>query len=276
MTQSDTRFKHNEVRKHDLRLSTVIEKRQIANGLFVLRFEHPEIASNILPGQFVNVLPKTGFIDPLLRRPFSVYQVIGNTAEIIIQDHGKGTGILSRTHVGESIDALGPLGSPWKYDSGDFETAILVIGGVGVASMPLLTMKLGEMGKSVVSYYGARNESLFADEYLQNVRYSTDDGSRGFHGSVIENIRLGLQVDLYPKPKFFVCGPTGMMRAAIVLATEFSVPCEVSLETEMACGIGICQGCPVVTSEAENAATGKKFHLVCTQGPSFAKEQIII
>ena len=262
--------------KRELKLAKVTQRREIAHGLFVLRFEHPLIAAHVMPGQFVNVLSKAGFFDPLLRRPFSVYQTMGEEAEIIIQDHGRGTGILSRTHPGEFLDVLGPLGCPWKYDSADFETAILVIGGVGVASMPLITAKLMQMGKNVVSYYGARNESLFADEYLSNVRYSTDDGSRGLHGTVIEHIRGDLMKKLHPKPKFFVCGPTGMMRAAMKLATEFDVPCEVSLETEMACGIGICQGCPVITSESESSATGKKFHLVCTQGPSFMKEQIII
>ena len=262
--------------RSQIHLSKVLQRREITSGLVVLKFHNPFVASHTAPGQFVNVLPKLGFSDPLLRRPFSVYNIDGDSAEIIIQDHGRGTGILAATQPGEYLDVLGPLGKPWKYDSANYKTAILLIGGVGVASMPLLTKMLLAEGVTFATYYGARNGSLFADEYLQNIEYSTDDGSKGFHGSVIDNLRKDLKAGKYVQPKLFVCGPTGMMRAAISLATQFSIPCEVSLETEMACGIGICQGCPVETSAAEAEKSGRKFHLVCTHGPSFEKEQIVL
>jgi dihydroorotate dehydrogenase electron transfer subunit len=256
--------------------SKILQRREITPGLVVLRFKNAFVAHNAAPGQFVNVLPKIGFTDPLLRRPFSVYHTDGTTAEIIIQDHGRGTNILAATQVGEYLDVLGPLGKSWRYDSGNYKTAILVIGGVGVASMPLLTRQFITDRIPFATYYGARNSSLFADEYLQNIEYSTDDGSKGFHGSVIENLRTALIAERFPQPKLFVCGPTGMMRAAISLANEFHIPCEISLETEMACGIGICQGCPVETSVSESESTGRKFHLVCTHGPSFEKEAIVL
>ena len=262
--------------RSQIQRSKVVGRREIAQGLVVLKFNNSFVAEKTAPGQFVNVLPKINFSDPLLRRPFSVYHTDGEDAEIIIQDHGRGTNILANTQVGEYIDVLGPLGNPWNYNEANYETAILVIGGVGVASMPLAVKMLQEKNKSYVAYYGARNSVLFADEYLSNIVYSTDDGSKGFHGSVIDNLRKDMRAAKYTKPKIFVCGPTGMMRAAIELANEFHIPCEVSLETEMACGIGICQGCPIETSGAELESTGKKFHLVCTQGPSFAKEQIVL
>jgi dihydroorotate dehydrogenase electron transfer subunit len=255
--------------------SKVLARREIAPGLVVLKLENAFVARHTAPGQFVNVLPKMGFSDPLLRRPFSVYHTEGDTVEIIIQDHGRGTNILASTQVGEYLDVLGPLGKPWRYTS-DFQTAIFLIGGVGVASMPLLARQLREDSIPFAVYYGARNSSLFADEYLRNVEYSTDDGSKGFHGSVIDNIRRALLEKKYAQPKLFVCGPTGMMRAAITLANEFHIPCEISLETEMACGIGICQGCPIETSKSEAEKSGRKFHLVCTQGPSFEKEAIVL
>ena len=258
-----------------IHLSKVLGRREITSGLVVLKFHNPFVAANTSPGQFVNVLPKAGFSDPLLRRPFSVYHTEGENAEIIIQDHGRGTGILANTKEGEYLDVLGPLGKPWHYDS-DYNTAILLIGGVGVASMPLLTRLLNTTNRYYATYYGARSKSLFADEYLSNVEYSTDDGTKGFHGTVIDNLRKDLKAGKYDKPKIFVCGPTGMMRAAIALSDEFTIPCEVSLETEMACGIGICQGCPIETSSTEAEKIGRKFHLVCTHGPSFEKEQIVL
>jgi len=261
--------------RSQIQKSKVLARREIAPGLVVLKFENEFVAQNVLPGQFVNVLPKIGFTDPLLRRPFSVYNADGNSAEIIIQDHGRGTNILAKTQVGEYLDVLGPLGKPWRYSS-DFQTAILLIGGVGVASMPLLASQLREDSIPFAIYYGARNSSLFADEYLNNIEYSTDDGSKGFYGSVIENLRIALAAEKFPQPKLFVCGPTCMMRAAITLANEFNIPCEISLETEMACGIGICQGCPIETSKSEAEKSGRKFHLVCTHGPSFEKEAIVL
>lgn len=261
---------------HTTNLAPITVRREIAPGLVVLRFQHPRIASTVIPGQFVNVLPKVGLFDPLLRRPFSVYWTDGDECEIIVQDHGRGTSMLAEAQVGEHIDVLGPLGSPWRYESGDFDTAVLVVGGVGVAAMPLLTRHFLKNEIPFATYYGARTATLFADEYLANVRYATDDGSRDYHGTNISLLREELERGSHPRIKLFACGPTPMLRAAVSLAEEFDIPCEVSLETEMACGIGICQGCPVETSVAEGVATGRKFYLVCTQGPSFLKEQIVL
>lgn len=257
-------------------LSEVTANRSITDTLSVLRFSFPHAATTVKPGQFVNILPKIGFSDPMLRRPFSIYNVIGDEIEVIIQRHGRGTNILADTKIGDVIDVLGPLGSPWHVDSNDYETALLLIGGVGVASMPLLTRYLQQIKKTFSSYYGARTADMFADEYLSNVVYATDDGSKGYKGTIIDKLRNDLKEGAIKAPKLFVCGPTPMMKAAIALSEEFSIPCEVSLETEMACGIGICQGCPVPTTEAEAQKSGKKFYLVCTQGPSFTKESIIL
>ena len=187
-----------------------------------------------------------------------------------MQIHGRGTAIIADTMPGESLDMIGPLGNPWNTASGDYDTAVLLIGGVGVASMPLLTAKLTASGTPVATYYGARTRTLFALDRLTGLQLSTDDGSEGYHGHNVQLLREHLQTkDMLKRPKIFACGPTPMMRAAKTLAAEFGIPCEVSLETEMACGIGICQGCPVPTDEATFAATGKRFRLVCMDGPSF-------
>jgi len=257
-------------------LSPVTDRREIAPGLAILRFHNPHVARNTTAGQFVNVLPKAGFSDPLLRRPFSVYATEGDEAAIIVQAHGRGTGILANTQNGEILDVLGPLGNPWQYKSTDYMTAVLVIGGVGVASMPLLTKALRTEEIPLQAYYGARSKDLFALEGLTNLNLSTDDGSEGFHGSNIALLRSHLEEGKIEQPKLFVCGPTAMMRAAKSLAAEFNIPCELSLETEMACGFGICQGCPVHTDETTFLATGKRFRLVCMDGPSFPAEAIQI
>jgi dihydroorotate dehydrogenase electron transfer subunit len=212
----------------------------------------------------------------MLRRPFSVYGVHEDEAEIIVQAVGRGTTIIANTQVGEALDVLGPLGNPWQIDSGNYETAVLIIGGVGVASMPLLTRDLTMSEMPVRTFYGARSAALFAREGLTNVTWCTDDGSEGYHGTNIQALREALDRGEIEKPKLFVCGPTGMMKAAQRLAEEYSIPCELSLETEMACGIGICQGCPVPTDEQTFLSTGKRFRLVCMEGPSFPHEKIVL
>jgi dihydroorotate dehydrogenase electron transfer subunit len=257
-------------------LSEVVTRTPLAPGLVVITFKNGQIAHNGRAGQFVNVLPKIGAVGQILRRPFSVYQRSHDLVSIIVQVAGRGTELIAATQPGEMLDVLGPLGQPWKFDSDDFQDAILVIGGVGVASMPLLTEALSDAGKKITTYYGARNGRLFAKEGLVNLELTTDDGSEGFHGMNITLLDRHLTEGRFTRAKLFVCGPTGMMRAAKALAEKFDVLCELSLETEMACGIGICQGCPVVTDEATFAATGKRFRLVCTEGPSFLSKLIEI
>jgi dihydroorotate dehydrogenase electron transfer subunit len=257
-------------------LSPITRCQELAPGLVTLQFHNPRVAGETKAGQFVNVLPKAGFLDPMLRRPFSVYWAEGNEAEIIVQAHGRGTGILTKAREGETLDILGPLGRPWMIDSDDYMTAVLLIGGVGVASMPMLTRALDQKEVPIQTFYGARTKSLFALEHLQNLHLTTDDGSEGYHGSNVMLLRSFLEKGSLELPKIFACGPTGMMRAAQSLAAEFGIPCEISLETEMACGIGICQGCPVLNEESVFQKTGKKFRLVCTDGPSFKAEEIVI
>jgi dihydroorotate dehydrogenase electron transfer subunit len=258
-------------------LSLVTDRREIAPGLAVLRFRNAHVAQTTKAGQFVNILPRAGEIDPLLRRPFSVYGIHPNDeASIIVQVHGRGTERIARTQAGDMLDVLGPLGNPWNILSGDYSTAVLVIGGVGVASMPLLTIAIELEELQVAAYYGARSANLLALEGLRNLQIATDDGSSGYHGTNIALLRQHLSEGRIERPKLFVCGPTAMMRAAQSLAMEFGIPCEVSLETEMACGIGICQGCPVETDRATFESTGKRFRLVCTEGPSFPAESIVL
>lgn len=256
--------------------SPVTDRTVLSEGLVVLRFHNPTIARQARAGQFVNVLPKIGLGDPMLRRPFSVYYTEGDQAEIIIQTIGRGTSLIADTRVGDSLDIIGPLGNPWNIDSGDYDTAVLVVGGVGVASMPLLTRELQMRETTILTYYGARSADLIARKGLTQLMIATDDGSEGYHGTNIAYLREALMSGSIERPKLFVCGPTGMMRAAAALASEFGIPCELSLETEMACGVGICQGCPVETDAQTFESTGKRFRLVCTEGPSFSHDTIVL
>ena len=244
--------------------------REVGDGIFVLSFSSPAIAHSTLPGQFVNIKPDEAS-DPLLRRPFSVYRTDGELVEIIFQVIGKGTSVLRNKQSGDPLNVLGPLGTPYGRGNADFETAILMAGGLGVAPMPQLTMTLKKSGKSIVTLLGARTAGQLVGAHLENLHVATDDGSSGVHGTVVDLLSELLHRQKLRSPRIFACGPTPMLRALAAFADREEIPCEVSLEGPMACGFGICQGCPVEAVGGE-----RKYLLMCKDGPAFDSRTIRI
>jgi dihydroorotate dehydrogenase electron transfer subunit len=241
----------------------VVDHRTVAPNIYVLGFTAPVIAKNIRAGQFLNIRASEG-CDPLLRRPFSVYYVEGDRVDIIFNIVGKGTAALAQKARGEMLDVLGPLGVPYHLEEESFETGVLIAGGLGIAPMPLATRALRTAGKQILMILGARSSVQVLEDHLDNVHIATDDGSRGFHGTVVDLAEQHLAGLSPVRLKLFACGPTAMLRAVAALALRLNLPCEVSLEGAMACGIGICQGCPVELVGAE-----KKYALMCKDGPTF-------
>ena len=248
--------------------SEVISTVRVGPNIFVQRYHSPEIASSVLPGQFINIRVYDGY-QPLLRRPFSIYRVDGDFIEIIFGVVGVGTSVLSQKEPGVSVDVIGPLGRSFDVDS-MYGTAILVGGGLGVAPLPFLTDFI-KGKKHIVTFLGARSKEYLIKDHLLNVYPATDDGSEGFGGSVVEALRSKLEEQIYPAPKIFACGPNPMLAAVSKLAIEFDISCEISVEGSMACGIGICQGCPI-----ENTAPGKKYSLICKEGPVFESNAVVL
>ncbi|MCZ6775903.1 MAG: dihydroorotate dehydrogenase electron transfer subunit [Ignavibacteria bacterium] len=236
---------------------------QVADNVFVLTFSSEEISESIQPGQFINIKVNEG-TEPLLRRPFSVYRTDRKQVQIIFNVIGKGTAALRKKNKDDWLDVLGPLGVPFGFDNDDYKTAILIGGGLGVAPLPILTKSLKKIGKGVVTFLGSRSSNHMAENHLENLNVATDDGSKGFHGTVVDLAKERLSVDMFARPKIFACGPTPMLRAVASMSNERDIPCEASLEGPMACGFGICQGCPV-----ELIGSGKKYALVCKDGPVF-------
>ena len=241
----------------------VIGTEPVADGIHVISFTSPRIAATVRPGQFVNVRAEDS-TDPLLRRPFSVYRVEGDAVRLIYQVIGKGTAALSRKRAGDELDVLGPLGRPFTVDDPACGTALLVAGGLGVAPMPLTTRALLAAGKKVLTVLGARTASMLLPAFLEDVRCATDDGSRGSKGTAVDLARTILTREQPDRPKLYACGPTPMLRALAQVAKDLDVACELSLEGAMACGIGICQGCPV-----ELVGAPQKYALMCKDGPTF-------
>jgi dihydroorotate dehydrogenase electron transfer subunit len=246
--------------------------REVGKNIFVLQCRSRLVAAHVLPGQFINIRIKEGQA-PLLRRPFSVYRTEGEVLEIIFNVVGAGTRILSEMRPGDSIDVLGPLGTPYNTEGG-YDTAILVAGGLGVAPFPITTAFLQRNRKRIVTLLGARSVNQIVSDHLENVVVATDDGSGGVKGTVVKLLEQTLRKETLSSAKVFACGPNAMLKALQSSVRSIGVDCEISLECEMACGFGICQGCPVEVSETESDA--RKYRLVCKDGPVFNAESITI
>ena len=243
---------------------------EVADGIFLLTLLSPDIAQTAEPGQFVNVKAPDTQSTPFLRRPFSISHVHDDAIDLLFNVIGTGTKMLASLRKGDSLDVLGPLGRPFGYDD-TYGTAVMVAGGLGVAPFPFLKTVVADKGRSSLAIVGARTGAQLFTDPFDAVECATDDGSAGFHGTVVQLMKNILKDTTVRQPKIFGCGPTPMLKALSAAAKELDVPCEISLEGDMACGIGLCQGCPVETTTGT-----RKYQLVCTEGPTFNCEEVIL
>ncbi len=233
-------------------------------NIYLLKAYAPVIASQVKPSQFCNI--KVGENDfPLLRRPFSVCDVDGDSIFFMFDVHGEGTRILSGKKEGDELEVLGPLGNGFNYDK-EFSKAIIVAGGLGAAPFPYLTKQL--TGKvEIISFVGGRNSEYVIEHGLKNINVATDDGSKGFHGNVVSLLETKSD-EITNDSIIFACGPTPMLKALQEFSIKNNIECQLSTECAMACGFGICQGCPVHSAEED------KYLLVCKDGPVFEAKEI--
>lgn len=242
-----------------INLCTVDKITQIGKITFLIKVHSPEIASAIKPGQFCNIkVSETNY--PLLRRPFSICDVENESICFMFDLVGEGTKILSEKNKGDKLDILGPLGRGFTFEN-KFENIVLVAGGIGLAPFPFLIKKMIE--KNIVVYFGARNKEHLINYNLHNLQTATDDGSFGFHGNVIQLLEKDKKSFDKKTTMFYACGPTPMLAAFQKFCIENDFMGEISTESAMACGFGICQGCPI-----ETTADGY-YKLICKDGPVF-------
>ena len=169
--------------------STVVETKQVHENIFIQKIHSPEIARLIKPGQFLNIrVSETTF--PLLRRPFSICDVEGENIFLMFNVLGEGTKILANKQIGDLVDILGPLGNGFNLD-GNYETAIIIAGGLGAAPFPFVTRKIKHK-KKIVSFVGGRTKQDVITYGLENYIISSDDGSLGFKGNVVESLEQNL------------------------------------------------------------------------------------
>jgi dihydroorotate dehydrogenase electron transfer subunit len=260
--------------------AAVVSNTRLSDDFNVLALDAPAIAALARPGQFVMVKANEG-TDPLLRRPFSIFQILRGRAgrptgfTLLNKRIGRGTGRLFDAAPGARVACLGPLGRPFEVIPPP-EEAWMVAGGVGLAPFATLAEALRDRGTPMTLFYGARraDELFFVDVFEQlgaRIVLSTEDGSRGDRGRVTVPLERALGQGA-ANARLFACGPTPMMNAVAALAQAHRRPCSVSLEQVMGCGLGGCYSC-VVGVRAEDGKT----HLVrsCVEGPVFDARQIV-
>jgi dihydroorotate dehydrogenase electron transfer subunit len=213
------------------------------------------------PGQFAMVRGAAWGQAPLLPRPMSLLEA-GRRPSILIKIVGEGSRRLAHASPGEPFDLLMPLGNRWSTCPAD-HTPVLVAGGVGIAPLLFFARELAEGGRRPVTLYGGRsaNDLPLHDELanVSDVHLLTEDGSRGTRGRVTALLEPVIR-EATGAIKIYTCGPDRMMAAVAAIAEKLSVPCEASLETPMACGYGVCLGCPV-------RRTAGGFLYACMDGP---------
>ena len=254
----------------------VLLNRRLSADYNVLALEAPAIAEATAPGQFVMVKPDPG-LDPLLRRPFSVFEILRDAAgrttglSILSKRVGVTTTQLYDAQPGDHVQCLGPLGRPFSRPAAG-EEVWMVAGGVGLAPFWTVATALAPQGVPLTLFYGGRSAAdlFYLDVFDQlgvDLVLSTEDGSRGVAGRVTAPLERALAEESERTPIVLqACGPEPMLAAVADIAARYGRPCEVSVERVMGCGLGGCYSC-VVPVKSETGG----FHHVrsCIAGPVF-------
>lgn len=252
----------------------VTANQPISGDCWKMRLAAPEFAGAARPGQFVMVRPDGG-LKPFLPRPFSIHRVSREDGEVelLYKVVGQGTFKMSGLTTGDSMAAVGPLGKGFQLGR-PFDAVDIVAGGIGVAPLVFLAEVLAGMVASperIRAFIGGAtaDDILCRQEFAAmkiDVRTATDDGSHGFHGFVTEPFQKAVKER---RPDMvFACGPPAMLRAVARISAAETIPCQVSVESMMACGIGACLGCAV------KAINSIDYKHVCREGPVFSAAEL--
>lgn len=256
----------------------VLSNVKISAGCRRMELLAREAAAAALPGQFFHVRCADS-LDPLLRRPLSVCLADRETGRVtfLYRLAGRGTNLLAQKKPGETVSLLGPLGRGFTMPGGEGRPAA-VAGGIGIAPLLFLLKEMAGTGISADVFIGAISSDrlLAVDEITalgHAVELATDDGSVGHHGFVTDLFDKYLKAKGAPRPVFvYACGPVPMMRQVSEISLRAGVPCEVSLEERMGCGVGACLACACKT---KNTGGAFAYRRVCADGPVFPAEEVV-
>lgn len=247
----------------------IIFNKKIASQTFLMALRSKMIATSAKPGQFVMIRVGSG-MDPLLRRPFSICGIRGDDVFLVLYKIvGRGTMMMSQKTKGDQLSVLGTLGQGFEPPENN-RVSLLVAGGIGVAPLFFLARALRGRRIHLMTGFGSLNEIIPINtitnlDIQQSI--STDDGTDGHTGPVTDLLTTYLEQHAEKKEalSLFACGPIPMLKRIASMALDNNIPCHVSIEAAMACGLGACQGCAVKAS----SQAGRDYWHVCKDGPVF-------
>ena len=258
--------------------TTVAEHHVFQGDYRLLRLSSPAIGPLVRPGQFVHLrVPRLA--DAILRRPFSVFKADAEGLSILYKSVGKGTAALCSVREGEKVNLIGPLGNGFppvteKEKSGEM-MPVLVAGGYGIAALYLQAARLPVKG---VAFFGGRSagDVLCVDEFKAlgwDVRVTTDDGSLGQKGLVTAALDswMAEQKEKFQTLEIFSCGPNAMLKAVGDRAVQNGITAWLSMDRNMACGVGACLACVIKRKTAD----GWEWVRCCKTGPVFKAREIL-
>lgn len=260
---------------HLIHKCPVIDNEIVSGDVYKMRFKSPEISLHSCPGQFLQIRI-TKNLDPFLRRPFSISRVDKKQGiiEVLYKVVGRGTELMTRFTKDDLVDVVGPLGNGFEI-KGEFSHALIIAGGIGCAPVFFLIDELLAFGKKIKLLFGVKSAEQLIDfnEFndLLKVTICSEDGSCGTKGLVTDLIRGALEEASDALTYGYACGPNLMYKQIqnINLSTDTSLYWQVSMESNMACGTGVCQGCAIKMKTND-------YKLVCSQGPVFNLKDIDI
>jgi dihydroorotate dehydrogenase electron transfer subunit len=239
--------------------SIILYKQEIAPHVFDMWVSCSGIGSTAVPGQFIHVKCSDGV---LLRRPFAICDVSEGKIRFVFEVKGEGTKILAAKHKGEAVNILGELGNGFTL-SERYQHPLVIGGGIGTFPLLFLSRRLNK--PDAILGFRDKSQVILEGDFARKcnkVRVATDDGSYGHHGNAVALAREKItSYDI-----LYACGPTPMLKAVADLAGVYGIPCQVSLEARMGCGIGACLVCAC-------AINGQYKH-VCKDGPVFWSDEV--
>lgn len=256
-------MEHISDNRHRMEIAEIISQEEIGTDIYSM-WLRCDMAEDAKPGQFISMYSGNGAC--LLPRPISICEVNDgkNALRLVYRVVGKGTAEFSDMKSEGRIKILGPLGNGYTLKN---KTAILAAGGIGVPPMVELAKTLKKQYGCVLNIVAGYRSELFLYEELKkygNVYVSTEDGSTGVRGTIMDAIReYSVEGDI-----IYACGPMPMLKAIKKYAQEKDIEAQISLEERMACGVGACLGC-VCKTKNKDEHTNVKNARICTDGPVF-------